>query len=621
MSQFFAALRSHTNFLELGANNMKSSGLVALAEVITPETKIRYLSLYENYISDKSTGIENLSNSLKNNLHLREFNIAENKVRSHFVYLFESLKTNLNLTSLNLARTKFQGIQYISQLIKEHPSITNLNLRGNNIGRFGILCIADAMKTNNTIRSLVLADNYISFGANYIFESLASNTILEHLNVDNNCINQFETRSLANLITNNSTIRNLSISGSDFGAVEGFYQVSDALSKNTTLRKITLDNCAIDDEMVVHLFKNIREVTCISLQNNKINFVGGLFVSNYVHDNPRMIVSIDKNILGSDESIKVSEGKLESIRLPAPCEDSHDVRKALRAFRPINILCNTIKLDKFYHSTDDELREYTSIISNHLIYNTTLEKLSLHDYRFKVDEFEIFTNAIIHNTTLRTLDLTGRRLNRFNEFVPLVIHLLSNNTTLNELNLKRNNLTEAEMIKLINFGFVKNTTLHSLCLANNCNEISYDFNHALSLVINDLPLKYLNISVNYFGGWGNLFHSLTFNTKLRFLNISYSTMTPEEVKQLGDLLVNNSCLTSLSMNDNNIGNDGFSILCESLEKNCSLEKLSICNNSISETATTTSRLTNLLLVNTTLQTLDLVESYWLSQRTFRSIEI
>ena len=73
--------------------------------------------------------------------------------------------------------------------------MAELNLNENNMGDQGAEQIADALKTNTTLRKLELGLNYITdVGAKSLLEALEANTTLEYLGISGNEIESKELR-------------------------------------------------------------------------------------------------------------------------------------------------------------------------------------------------------------------------------------------------------------------------------------------------------------------------------------------------------------------------------------------------------------------------------------------
>jgi Ran GTPase-activating protein (RanGAP) involved in mRNA processing and transport len=82
-----------------------------------------------------------------------------------------------------------EGAKYITDVLKENKTLTDLYLWNNNIGEEGAKYIFEALKENKTLTLLHLGCNSIGEeGAKYITESLKINTTLTNLDLGLNGI-------------------------------------------------------------------------------------------------------------------------------------------------------------------------------------------------------------------------------------------------------------------------------------------------------------------------------------------------------------------------------------------------------------------------------------------------
>ena len=130
---------------------------------------------------------DELKENVVNNLtltdcwHLRETNTAFKKACSKKIDAFKKFNKDIKGFS-----KEFQKI--LIQLYKNDPTLTKLDLVGDNIGDSGAQALAEALKVNQSITSLALENNNIGdSGAQALAEALKDNQAITWLSLwDNN---------------------------------------------------------------------------------------------------------------------------------------------------------------------------------------------------------------------------------------------------------------------------------------------------------------------------------------------------------------------------------------------------------------------------------------------------
>ncbi|KAJ6255577.1 hypothetical protein M0813_11137 [Anaeramoeba flamelloides] len=117
--------------------------------------------------------------------------------------LSEALKENQALTSLNLSYNQIgdEGTQALSEGVKENQALTNLNLSRNQIGAEGMKDLSETLKVNQTLICLDLRRNKIgSKGIKYLSHALKINQTLTQLDLYDNQIGSYENKEVQKLI-------------------------------------------------------------------------------------------------------------------------------------------------------------------------------------------------------------------------------------------------------------------------------------------------------------------------------------------------------------------------------------------------------------------------------------
>ena len=154
--------------LNIGNNNLYDHGVELLAEALKINLTILELYLYNNLI--KIEGVIPLAEALKVNTTLTLLDLTSNgfgnegiKVITKALITNKILKTLVlcNITSNYLYHIDNDGAIALADLLKINQTLTNLNLRWNNIKNEGAIALSEALETNTTMITLDLSDNSI----------------------------------------------------------------------------------------------------------------------------------------------------------------------------------------------------------------------------------------------------------------------------------------------------------------------------------------------------------------------------------------------------------------------------------------------------------------------------
>eukprot|EP00298_Acanthocystis_sp_HF-20_P018085 c21893_g2_i1.p1 GENE.c21893_g2_i1~~c21893_g2_i1.p1 ORF type:complete len:968 (+),score=341.22 c21893_g2_i1:11-2914(+) len=149
------------------------------------------------------------NNTSINNLQLRWCSVGDEGA----IYLSEVLKQNKTIKTLSLHSNEItaKGIASLAQGLKSNSSLTHLDLELNQIGQ-GVQHLVEPLKTNKSLRELILYGNYITDkGVPYINQILESNTSLLYLDLDVNEISDSGGKSIAASVKKNDIITTLNL--------------------------------------------------------------------------------------------------------------------------------------------------------------------------------------------------------------------------------------------------------------------------------------------------------------------------------------------------------------------------------------------------------------------------
>jgi Ran GTPase-activating protein (RanGAP) involved in mRNA processing and transport len=289
-----------------------------------------------------------------------------------------------------------ENVQQLKAVLRQNTNLESLNLRSSRLGSAGLAEIVQVLYCNTSIMSLGLRNNGLHD--------------IESANV------------LRELIRRNKTITSLCIAHNAFGHnAVAVRSIADGVRSNTTLQKLDLRWCRLDD-------------------------LGIAILGN-------AIVIRNASIL----ELNLSCNEITSVGVRALVEGSMGAMKALT------------KLSLW----GNPIRSEGAIIMADVLRNSTmpnLKRLDLGRCGIDDDGFVALVSALEQNTTLQILDF---KYNRFGErgFMALA-ESLPNIKGLQQIDFSVNESTQSTTVPLLLKGFRKNTSLLEVVIFG-CGRVDY----------------------------------------------------------------------------------------------------------------------------------------------------
>lgn len=512
--------------LNLRFNQIGASGAQALSDALEINTTLTKLDLSDNDIS--ASGTQFLSKALEINASLTSLNLCHNKIGEQrqgsrprpreinmipillqlgrctfpealekldefstgmdetmddygLFSLSESLKTNTTLTNLNLKGNEIDclGAHYLSECLKTNATLTTLNLSGNRLSSFGTKCLSLALRTNGTLTSLDVSDT--SIDAQALCEALKVNATLTSLDLTSNGFGDSGAQAVSDVLQGNATLMKLRLTQTRIGA-KGTQYICEALARNDTL-------------------------TSLDFSFNKIGGAGALFFSEALQNNNAL----------NELNLKFTEV---------------DERGAICLFDALkhNTTLSTLDLTGlcavFYPSKGSIYLPFRQL-SDTLKVNATLTCLRLGQNDMRSPDVQVFFTALMDNKTLKELDLDGVR-SRFKVPPP---EFLASNTALTYLNLSSSLCDDASALTSFFKALTVNSTLTRLKLKDvdimdstrNRSNIGDSECELISETLKEnTTLTDLDLSCNRISDVGIrcIMEALKINTTLKYLNLT-----------------------------------------------------------------------------------------------------
>eukprot|EP00450_Noctiluca_scintillans_P011817 CAMPEP_0194493822 /NCGR_PEP_ID=MMETSP0253-20130528/11918_1 /TAXON_ID=2966 /ORGANISM="Noctiluca scintillans" /LENGTH=750 /DNA_ID=CAMNT_0039334853 /DNA_START=118 /DNA_END=2370 /DNA_ORIENTATION=+ len=211
--QFFSIAASETA-LRFPKARWDASHIRELTEVLPKFVLAAELDLSHNDIA--SDGGHALARLLVVSSSVTDFNLRTNNIKDQDVVAFAGvLKKHTSLRLLNLRDNGIQskGAMVLADVLKENRSMTHLEIRFNNIGDDGVKALAAALRVNSSLVHLNLRKCCIGdVGANALSEALMTNTTLETLDLCENSIGDVGKEALAAAARVKGTIKTIHLS-------------------------------------------------------------------------------------------------------------------------------------------------------------------------------------------------------------------------------------------------------------------------------------------------------------------------------------------------------------------------------------------------------------------------
>eukprot|EP00743_Colponemidia_sp_Colp-15_P005505 GILK01005921.1.p1 GENE.GILK01005921.1~~GILK01005921.1.p1 ORF type:complete len:710 (-),score=184.34 GILK01005921.1:174-2168(-) len=179
--------------------------------------------------------------------------------------LTQLLESQRDSTSLVLSDAFIgdEGCNTLSNFLRDHPDVSEVDLRGNNIRGDGACTLAMVIRGNNNLRSLSLEWNSIGTsdkGMQMLADAISVNHSISHLDLRNNRIGPNGATAIANALRQNTTLVHLDLRWNDIGPTGGS-ALAQALQRNTTVVELLLSGNKLHEE-------TLKQID-VSLHRNK----------------------------------------------------------------------------------------------------------------------------------------------------------------------------------------------------------------------------------------------------------------------------------------------------------------------------------------------------------------
>jgi len=275
------------------ANSITDDGVLSLVELFRENQTLKHLNIADNKI------LTNGAELLLNVPHLLSLKLEANKIFTDGTRKIASaIKANNNLTYLDIADNgPWYEPEILISAIKANTKLSEINLDW--IPDVVQEKFSELVRDSSTLTTIHLCGNeYTSgpLGMRILSEALKANSSLTSLNLYGNKIGNLGLGKLSEAIRVNRKLLSLNLEANEIGN-EGIIHLADALTHNSTLIRLNLSSNNISDEGALALSKMLvhnSSLKVLSLLVNEIEDSGISALKNSLKINKRIVLSIDE---------------------------------------------------------------------------------------------------------------------------------------------------------------------------------------------------------------------------------------------------------------------------------------------------------------------------------------
>jgi hypothetical protein len=378
-----------------------------------------------------------------------EINISDTVEDELIIKLLNALKTNETVRTLTISDNyNVNFLEKIYELFTTNKTIITLGLLNNTSTDYfktlNMFYLFDALQYNKTIKNLNITHNLITFNFSikeiHDLSDIFTKLSLKTIDISYNLINN--DHSLKYLLRYNTSLHILNLSNNEMGDI-GTIELANGLNSNTTLLEINLSNNNIGDKglnVLATVLKVNKSIIDLNLSNNNIGDKGVFELMEVLPFNRRIEFNLSNNKLIILKNVVHAYKSLRDIdRIVFNTNLENDLLNLLELLR-VN---TTIKSLYIY---DCNITEKILIeITNLLKINTSLLEIELSENDLENKEVIALTEGLKYNKSLKIFNLSYNKIGY--EGTVALIDILKINELLT-IYLTHNNMKYNELFKL-----------------------------------------------------------------------------------------------------------------------------------------------------------------------------
>ena len=437
----------------------------------------------------------------------------------------------------------------VATLLSKNDELEELDLSCNNLQEVGTKSILDFLNISNLTKLNVSNNNIMSF-SNYLLDILTHATNLVQLDLSYNKLTSDKIEHFLNKCKNVLVnLKKLNLSGNEIcnGAATALENV---LSDNNTLQELSLSNTNLRREEISKLFSKLclPYLTKLSISHNTITDEAADDIATFLSKcNKLEVLDLSHNHLTSAGAIKICK---------------------------TNLTCLAVFNLNFNDITAEAANDMAALLSQ----NLELQVIDLSNNDLQECGYSNIFGVLKCMSVLSTLTLCNSNI--INKVADELAAVLYHNTLLQELDLSYNDMSTSDVIKIFN-GMKNINNLITLNISHNT--ITDEAAEAIEAVLShNNKLRSLNLSYNYFisEGFIKIFSGIKNITYLQKFNISRNKITGNSAVNIAVFLSHNLKLEELDLSNNFLQTTSTITIFKGLKTISTLKKVYIHNNEI-----------------------------------------
>ena len=598
----------HLQELNLGSNNLQSSGTIKIAKSLQKVSSLTKLYINNSNITHEAA--DDIATVISCNIHLQELNLGSNNLQaSGTIKIAKSLQKILSLTKLyiNNSNITHEAADDIATVISCNAKLQEFNLSGNNLQKAGVIKVVKALRDISTLRKLYLSNVGITDEvADDIAAAISCNTQIEVLDISGNNFKVMGAMKIGENLQRIYTSKTLFISNNTAD------DVAAVISNDTCLQELYIyrkNFQTIDAKAIVKALQGVHTLTKIHFGNNNISDEAANYFATIVSCSSKLKeLELSRNKLKTASAIKIMKALQKIYTLEKLYLNNNNITDEAADDIAAAVSCN-IHLQELNLSNNNLQAQGTIRIAKSLQNISSLTKLYINDNNITPEAADDIGTAISCNSNLQEFDVSG---NNLKTSVVRIVKALKDICTLRRLCLSNSNITctvaddVAAVIscntQMEEFDVSKNNiqamgaiakslqhicTLKKLCMSNNniTDEAADDIAAAISC---NIHLQELNLGSNNLKASGIIkiaksLQNISSLTKL-YINHNNVNITNEAANDIATAISCNIKLQELNFGSNNLHTSGTIKIAKTLQKIPSLTKLYINNSNITHEA-------------------------------------
>ena len=554
----------HLQELNLGNNDFTPPGALKIVRSLQKILTLTKLCFHGNCIIDNNNimcsrdksisneAIDNLATAISSNTNLQELNLGSTGLRALDTIKITRGLEKISSLYINDNNITHEAVDDLAAAISHNTKLKEFDISGNNLQPIDVMKILKALKHTSTLRKLYISNNDITDEVVDDIATVISNTQIEVLDISGNNLQAPGAMRIAKYLEHICTPKTLFVGGNEAD------KVAASVYGNSCLQELYVFRTDFQTTGAKANIKTLQGICTLT----KILFANNNNISDEAVNDIATIVSNNTKL----KVIEISGSKLQT-------SGTIKIMKALE---------KNYTLKRLYLNDNNITEEAANDIVSAVSFCVDLQELNLGSNNLQTSGIIRIARTLQNNSSLTKLYIHNNNIT--DEAADDIAAVISCNIHLQELNLGSNNL-QTSGTKKIAKALQKLSSLIKLYINDNniTDEAADDIAAAISC---NIHLQELNLGSNNLQTSGiiRIARTLQNNSSLTKLYIHNNNITDEAAGDIAVAIFFNIHLQELNLGSNNLQTSGTKKITKALQKLSSLIKLYINDNNITDKA-------------------------------------